>query len=131
MRNFAFLVCFTLFSSLTYAGSPCLEIDRSLDPAYKQALLPIIAKQLNLPKVKILESLRYQDWQIIYVATYVSDETFLFFHGDPLKTRYITEWGGAATFNETEEIRDWVLQYAKGIPEKLAYCFAWRVTKGQ
>jgi hypothetical protein len=39
-------------------------------------------------------------------------------------------WGGAAEFDETDEIEQWAEQNAPGIPKKLAACFAWSVTKG-
>lgn len=110
--------------------SPCQFVDRSAPDSTKQALAPAIAKQLKLEKVVVQEIFKLKGWSIIHVGTFVSDDMFLFYKGDPAKQPYIAEWGGAAATHETEEIKAWVLENAKGIPENLAYCFAWHVTKG-
>jgi hypothetical protein len=69
------------------------------------------------------------DWQIIYVETPDTDSPFLFFHGDPLGTHFVTLWAGAARSQEEGAIKAWVIKNASGIPESLATCFAWYVTK--
>ena len=56
-------------------------------------------------------------------------ERALFFHGDPLSTRFVTLWAGAARSQEEVAIKAWVIKNASGIPESLATCFAWYVTK--
>ena len=118
------LIC----SQAAFAG-PWSDIDRSLPESRKQALAPVIAKQLKLEKVEVIESYYYQGWYIIHVGTFVSDDSFLFYKGDPLKSSFVTEWAGAAAINETDEIKSWVLTNAKGIPDRLASFFAWHVTK--
>lgn len=91
-------------------------------------MVPAISKQLHLPKVAVRQSFRNNDWNIIYVETFVSDETFLFFSGDPLNNHYITKWSGGASPSEEEDIRGWVKKNLPNIPEKLADCFAYHVT---
>ena len=118
---------------LTLAMPPAgqwADIDRSLTAARKKALAPVIAKQLLLEKVVVIGSFRYHGWSIIHVGTYTSDDRFLFYSTDPIKTPPITEWGGSAAKNETDEINAWVVDNAKGIPAHLAAFFAWYVTHG-
>jgi hypothetical protein len=64
-----------------------------------------------------------------YTWTHESDYQFLFFSGDPLSSHSVTAWGGAAAENEEQEIKDWTIKNAPGIPDHLASCFAWHVTK--
>jgi hypothetical protein len=82
-----------------------------------------------VPSVTVLQSFRLDDWRIIYIDTHQSDETFLFYAHDPLKSHFITEWSGAAMIDEEEEMKSWTLKNAPGIPLRLASCFAWHVTK--
>jgi hypothetical protein len=112
-----------------YWGSACDGIDRALTAHRKTALAPEIAKQLKVSSVDVLQSFRFGTWQIIYVSTPESDPPFLFYPGDPLQTRYVTEWSGSARTDEEQEINAWTLENAPGIPRKLASCFAWHVTK--
>jgi len=111
-----------------WSVSPCDNVDRSLTDTSKTVLAPVIASQLHAKKVDVLQSYRFDGWTILYVNSHDSDETFLFYSHDPLHTRYITMWGGAAAWNEEQSIRKWTLKNAPGIPRKLASCFAWHVT---
>ena len=113
------------------SATPCDGVDRSLSEVRKNQLAPVIAKQLNVKSVEILQSFSYRNWFIIYANTHVSDNPFLFFSGDPTLGKQLTVWSGAATVDEEPEINQWVLNNAKGIPSKLAGCFAWHVTKGR
>jgi hypothetical protein len=124
----ATLALFVMFSCHAWA-TPCSGVDRTLTEKRKSELSPVIAKQLNIESAEILQSYQYRGWYIIYVGTHVSDEAFLFYKGDPTKSQYLTTWGGAAATNEEPEIKQWTLKNAKGIPSKLAGCFAWHVTK--
>ena len=112
-------------------ASPCDGVDRTLSDVRKTELAPRIAGQLKVQSVDVLRSFRYLNWYIINVDTHVSDEGYLFFAGDPLKSKYLTLWGGAATASEGREIERWVQQNAKGIPRRLAACFAFHVTKAR
>ena len=76
-----------------------------------------------------MESFKFGSWQIINVNSPDSDAPYLFYSGDPLKTRYVTMWSGAARMDEEQEIKAWTLRNAPGIPSALASCFAWHVTK--
>ncbi|MHB8717046.1 MAG: hypothetical protein ACYC9H_13695 [Sulfuricaulis sp.] len=122
-------LCLLALVTCTVSASPCDGVDRSLTEARKTSLAQAMAMQLNIESAEILQSFRYRSWYIIYVNTHVSDNSFLFFGGDPTKSRYLTVWSGAATVHEEPEIKQWVINNAKGIPLKLAGCFAWHVTK--
>ena len=108
--------------------NPCNGVDRSLSEARKVQLALVIPKQLGLKSVEVLQSFSVKGWYVILVDTHVSDETFLFYSGNPATSSPITEWSGAATIMETDEIESWVLEHAPGIPSQMASCFAWHVT---
>ena len=120
---------FIAAASSAWAASPCEGVNRSLTDERKAALAPEIAKQLGYKSVDVLQSFQTGTWSIIYVDTHESDETFLFYAHDPVKSRYITEWSGAAAIFEEHAIKRWTLKNAPGIPISLASCFAWHVTK--
>jgi hypothetical protein len=115
-------------------------VDRQLPKAALAVWTPAAIRQLNegrpetkgmmrVSKLEILGSFRYDGWTILYVGTYVSDEVFMFYRGDPASSDYLTIWGGAAGRDETSDIVKWETQYAPGIPAPLAACFAWHVTR--
>lgn len=110
-------------------ASPCDGVDRTLTAEHKAALAPVISEQLRLPKVEILQSFKSGTWSILYVDTFTSDETFLFFPDDPLSTHYIASWSGGATSLEEDDIRAWTKKNSRGIPENLAACFAYHVAR--
>ena len=94
-----------------------------------KALGPVIARQLDAKQAKISQSLRFDGWTILYVSTGESDDAFVFYSGNPMRSKYVTLWGGVALENEEKEIRAWTVKNAPGIPRTLADCFAWHVTK--
>lgn len=124
-----FLLTLAILVGTSAIAGPCTGVDRSLSPARKQALKLAIAKQLKLENPEIVKSFQAKGWFIIHVATGVSDDMFLFYNGDPINHTAVTDWGGAAAIDETDEIKAWVIENAKGIPDELATCFAWHVTK--
>ncbi|KAB7739001.1 hypothetical protein F2P47_14480 [Parvibaculum sedimenti] len=132
-RSLWFCIALSAIATLASAShgnaSPCEGVDRSLTTERKAALAPAISQQLHLPKVTVLQSFRDNDWSIIYVQTFVSDETFLFFSGDPLNNHYITKWSGGASPSEEKDIKVWMKKNLPDIPEKLAGCFAYHVTR--
>lgn len=132
MRKIVYLLSFALFSvpAMCLAGTPCDGIDRSLTQERKAALAPALAKQLKVASVDVFKSFKEGGWSIFYVGTHVSDEPFLFYKGDPMKTHYITTWSGAAGWSEEQEMVDWTVKNVPGIPLHLANCFAWHVTQG-
>jgi hypothetical protein len=128
VRNVVLSLIMSFLTQPAWSVSPCDNVDRSLTDTSKTVLAPVIASQLHAKKVDVLQSYRFDGWTILYVNSHDSDETFLFYSHDPLHTRYITMWGGAAAWNEEQSIRKWTLKNAPGIPRKLASCFAWHVT---
>jgi len=128
VRNVVLSLIMSFLTQPAWSVSPCDNVDRSLTDTSKTVLAPVIASQLHAKKVDVLQSYRFDGWTILYVNSHDSDETFLFYSHDPLHTRYITMWGGAAAWNEEQSIRKWTLKNAPGIPPKLASCFAWHVT---
>jgi len=123
-----FVACFFFIFVPGVNASPCDGMTGSLSAKYKALLAPKIAKELRVKAVDVLQSFRSQRWRIIYVDTHESDETFVFYDGNPLTSHYVTLWGGAATIYEEQQIEEWVLNNAKNIPIQLANCFAWHVT---
>ncbi|WP_283744974.1 hypothetical protein [Sideroxydans sp. CL21] len=108
--------------------NPCDGVDSSLSEEQKAKLAPIIANEEKVHKVDVLQSLKFGKWQIIYIENYVSDEPYLFYSGDPMITKPVAAWSGAATIHEENAIKEWTLKNAPGIPNKLASCFGWHVT---
>ena len=129
MRVILFVVL--VITSFCVCASPCDSVDRVLTNKRKAVLVPAITKQLHVSSVDILQSFKFGAWTIIYVDTHEADEVYLFYAHNPLTSRYITMWSGAAAINEEQEIKDWTLKNAPGIPPQLANCFAWHVTKGR
>lgn len=113
------------------AGTPCDDINSSLGTETKMMLAPVIAKQLQTTTVDVLSSFKSGAWTILYVNPHDADEAFLFYSGDPLTSRYVTLWAGAAIRNEESSIRKWVRANAPGAPSPLTRCFAWYVTNGR
>lgn len=112
-------------------ASPCDGVDRSLSKERSSKLAPVIAKQLHVASVDVLQSFGVGSWSVILVDTHESDEPFLLYAADPLGSQYITLWSGAATSDEEQRIMEWVIKNAPGIPLPLASCFARHVTKSR
>jgi hypothetical protein len=131
---------FVLLVSAVAAAGPCEGVNREFPKERKAFLAPVVAEQLKLRGLKdhaaevavtMLSSFKFGSWNILYVTTGVSDETFLFYAGDPRTHQYVATWSGAAKRDEEVQIREWTIKNAKGIPAKLAGCFAWYVTKAR
>lgn len=122
-------LAFTLAAAPIHSENPCSGVDRKLTPERSRSLAPVVAKQLNVKRAQILNSFRFGRWSILYAATFESDEVYAFYSGAPQSNKYVTLWGGVAFKDEEEEIRNWTLKNAPGIPITLANCFAWHVTK--
>jgi len=104
-------------------------VSRTLTNAQRVAWAPALAKQLSVSAVSVSQSFALAGWHIVSVETPSTDSPFLFFHGDPLSTHFVTLWAGAARTQEEGSIKAWVIKNASGIPAPLATCFAWYVTK--
>jgi hypothetical protein len=136
IRKLIFPVFLILFASgaLADSPSPCSGVDRTLTEKDKSNLKQPIAHQLkkdvkDVASAEILQLFRLGKWQIIYVETHASDGTYLFYDANPKTQPYLTLWSGAAMINEENDIFKWTTEHAKGIPEKLAHCFSYHVTK--
>ena len=121
------------WSSLAMAATDvsCDSVHQGLTDVQKKEWSSAINAQLSGRLESINLAFELSGWTIVFVDTKESDPPFLFFHGNPAKTRYVTMWSGAATRSEQTEMRNWVLKNAPGIPEPLANCFAWHATHGQ
>lgn len=118
-----------LLASGVTAASPCDLVRRDLSESERTEWAGAIARQLNVPRVTILQVFELRDWKIVYVDTPSSDPPFIFFHGTPDKVHYVTLWSGGARADEEASIRAWAIKSAPGIPSDLAECFAWHVSK--
>jgi hypothetical protein len=123
------VVVFVAATASAWAASPCDGVNRSLTSQRKAALAPEIAKHLQDKSIGVLQSFQLASWSIYYVTSQVNDNAYVFYAHDPLKSRYVTLWGGMATSDEEKAIKAWTLKNAPGIPLRLATCFAWHVTK--
>ena len=141
-QTFRFAIVIALLAivppSAVTAATPCDGVDRGLTNEQKNRWAPVFKQQLNngllkglsaeVNKDDVLQSFGVGGWRIVYVKTHVSDEVFLFYAGDPEKSRYVSEFSGAAAISEEKEILRGVVKDAPGIPPRLAKCFAWHVT---
>jgi len=130
MRRGAVLcVLCALASTAAQASAPCEGVDRGLSPDRAAQLSRRAAEQFRDPKAKALQSFAYEGWNIVYVEFGKSDPAFVFYRGDPLGSGHVAVWGAAAGLDETSQIKEWTVENAPGIPNQLARCFAWRVSR--
>ena len=134
MRIFALFVLLML--SRASVASPCDGVSKELSAEQQVELTPIltrqIANQIEVQSVKVLESFHYRNWYIFYVAPDSADEVFLFYSDNPTKSSYLLAWPDAFSENDEKNVLKAVSSgKTKGIPEKLAACFAWRVTNAR
>ena len=154
-KTFAAKLTFLVVASLFYGGlmsaaseaaqssskealfetSPCRGMVQKLNKKHKTDLQRAFVKHLNdsdpqlhVKSTNIIRAFASGHWSLFYVQTYVSDEIFLFYAGDPLTNRFVARWSGWAEKNEEPEIKNDILKKAPGIPPQLAGCFAWYVT---
>jgi RHS repeat-associated protein len=129
MRQLAFMLLLSVLALGKASGAAdCRGIDRALADDVKASLAPVVATQLHIDGVDILQSFKSDGWTILYVDPHTADEVFLFYSKDPSNGKFVTHWSGTSQPNEQKEVRDWVLRNAPGIPTSLANCFAWHVT---
>ena len=126
------IIALMIFVQPIYAAqthSACVGINREITSQSKAILTPVIAQQLHVRTVEILESFKIDRWSIYYVNPIQADSVYVFYAGNPINEHYVTLWGGYAFSDEKDKIKSWVIKNAPGIPIQLARCFAWRVTK--
>lgn len=125
------------FANNAMAAKPCDGINRTIDEKSKPDFELEITRQLKpqLPDItsaRILQSLSYRNWSVIHVDTQVSDSAFLTFHGSPLADKYLDLFAGAYSVDDEKFVFDQLTKGpSKGMPGKLARCFAWRITRGR
>ena len=107
---------------------PCSFIEQAVSDGTKVELESAIATSEKWVGVKILGFFKFENWRIVYVSNGVSDEPYLFYSGDPLTSKSLGAWGGAATIFETEDMKNWTVKTFLQVPQELARCFAWHVT---
>ena len=118
------------------ASNPCEGIKYDIQATEKKKLEPIIAKHLkkelvDMKVARMMNSFRFDGWQIYRIDTSVSDDIYVFYSGNPEKHSYVYSWGGVGTVSEGPEIEEWINGKAKNIPPKLNKCFSWFVTVGK
>lgn len=115
-----------LTGSLTVAeAGPCDRADQHLTAAQTAGFSRAVGAQLEVASAQILHSYRLGNWYLLYADPRVTDDTFLFYRGDPESHRYLAAWSGRATHAEQARLRDWARDHARGVPETLAKCFAY------
>ena len=112
-------------------ATPCSAYRRALDPPGTAALAQVVAAQMQVPAVKILDVFQFGSWHMVYVDTHAADEAVLFFPGDPVRHHYSKLWSGAARRTEALALREWARAGIPGLPPGLANCFGWYVTQGR
>jgi hypothetical protein len=100
-----------------------------LTPDEAARLAPIVAAQLKAPGALVRKSWRLDGWRIVLVESPQTDPPYLFYIGEPSPATYKGLWAGAARRDEGPEILGWAKKEFAGIPDRLASCFAWVVTK--
>jgi len=109
--------------------NPCESIDQDLNDHRKSDLETAILKQENVEKLLVRKVFRLKGWSIVYVATFVSDDAYLFYSGAPIFANHaINKWGGGASLLDAPDIEKWVVENVPGIPPQLASCFAAHVS---
>lgn len=109
--------------------TPCNNVKIELTTNKNDKLCSAIASQLNVEDIDILQTFTFKNWSILYVDPHVADMVFLFYNSNPLKKHFVYSWSGAAMSNEELSIQNIVINAISNIPQDLAYCFAWHVTR--
>jgi hypothetical protein len=117
-----------IFLSVIAHAEPCTGVVRTINESKKLSIANVMAKKLKTKSADIFEYMQVGAWRIIWVDTHDSEPGVFFFHGNPINTKYITVFGGAAIYGEENEVIKWAKTNAPGIPTNLAACFAWRVS---
>jgi len=119
-----------LLSPTAYAASnPCDGIDRGPSGESRTEIARLLARQLEVGEVQIIQAYRSDIWNVLAVES-DNERSYLVYAGDPLRTAFIASWTGAGTGEDEKSVRAWVTRSAQSMPPKLAECFAWSVTKG-
>lgn len=109
---------------LRAAADACAGVDRTLSEEDRSGLGAVVARQLQLRGVKLLQSLRSESWQVLHIAARDADNSFVFFAGDPRSERYRDAIGEFALPEGEAAIRRWLQENLKDMPQPLAACVA-------
>jgi hypothetical protein len=128
----AVLLSVVIVTAASAAAHPCTFVQRgALIQRPDIEVERHVAKLLGVADIDVLESLRVRDWHVLYVNTHESDELFVFLRGDPRAASVAATWGGAAARFERKELAVWARRNARGVPRRLARCFAWYAVEGR
>jgi hypothetical protein len=111
--------------------APCNNMERNISDEQKATLATAIGKQTGASQVEVRQSFKSGAWSFIGIRAHDADEAYLFYPENPLTTRYVGEWSGAARIDEEAPITNWTLENVPGVPPQLAKCFAWYVITGR
>jgi hypothetical protein len=132
------IILVSLLVSINAYSKPnaCLGVNLKIDESHKVALQDKILIDLKKDyegqkSISILKQFSYKNWSIIFVQNDFTEPMYLFYNLASWSNRYNVIWSGAAMIDEGPEIKQWVLDNNKNIPNKLANCFAWYVTTPQ
>jgi hypothetical protein len=129
INTFLIVTLCLLSTRNAWAKSPCDSVDRRLNSSEASKLRIELGHQLNVDNVEVLQSFKSLGWTILYVTPDNADPAFLFYSENPVNHHFLTLWSGGAKPDEEQVISSWIKESAKGIPDSLAQCFAWHVTK--
>ena len=127
MKKIVFSLIFLFYSAISHSET-CAGVVRKINESDKASIANMMAKTLKSKSAEIIEYMQVGTWRVIWVDTPDSEPGVFFFPEDPLKTKYVTVFGGAAVYGEEKEVIAWATKNANGIPSNLAACFAWRVS---
>ncbi|MHB1991646.1 hypothetical protein [Metallibacterium scheffleri] len=68
----------------------CKLVHQGIASAQKRQWTPAINRQLNVKLVSINQVFELSGWFVVFVDVKEADPPFLFYHGNPVKTHYIT-----------------------------------------
>lgn len=138
-----FVLCCGFFPPSILLAAPCdglvgKKISKGLKSKFESAIAMQLQKKLSseigeyieVSRISVVRLFKKYDWKIIYIEPSHEEPAYLFYKGDPLLSEYVLLWSGVTmhTAEEEAEIKVWLIENAKGIPDDLAACFAWYVT---
>lgn len=116
---------------LRAAADACAGVDRGLNDEDRAGLGAVVARQLQLRGVKLLQALRSESWLVLHIAARDADNSYVFFAGDPHSERYRDAIGEFALPEGEAAIRRWLQENLNGMPPPLVACVAALAAKAQ
>lgn len=109
---------------------PCDGLERSVPDAKRRQLEAAMSDHLKRGEVRVRAVLAIDGWYAVSPRALRGVVAPYYFFGDA-KDRGrapVAEWYGPTAIYKTSERAQWVMNNAKGIPDRLANCFAWSVS---